>query len=231
MEREGRGENFVNRKRLNFVGRSVAAISIAAAGGAAVEKFGSFDPLTNPVESANHLVLNNLYESYKQLIDRLPEVGKAEAAAVTSTCTMTAATVGTCNNPIADGDHIAIVFTGILLDDTCHANVQHGGVGEGGSFDVRVVVDTMNVRCDEFGALPVDATICCADAPPPPPPEPTPIKGVGGIAELPEISNSPQNMNSEKSTDYTLPIAAGVAVALAATAAGVLYNRRNRSAR
>ena len=81
MEREGRGrgENFVSRKRLNIVARSAAAISIVAAGAVVVEEFGSFDPLTNPVESANHLVLKDLHKSYEQLIDKLPEVEKAEA--------------------------------------------------------------------------------------------------------------------------------------------------------
>ena len=79
MEREGRGENFVNKKRLNIVARSVAAISVVAAGIAAVEKSGLFDPLANHVDSANHLVLNNLHESYEQLVDKLPEVENAEA--------------------------------------------------------------------------------------------------------------------------------------------------------
>lgn len=59
-----------------------------------------------------------------------------------------------------------------------------------------------------------------------------PSCGVGGIAELPEISNSPQNMPSEKSKDHALPIAEGVAAAVAAVAAtGALYIRRNRSAK
>lgn len=86
MEKEGRdkGENFVNRKRLNIVARSVAAILTAAAGAAAVEKTGSFDPLTNPANSANHLVLNDLHDSYNMLIDKLPEVDKAEATSCNS---------------------------------------------------------------------------------------------------------------------------------------------------
>lgn len=56
--------------------------------------------------------------------------------------------------------------------------------------------------------------------------------GVGGIAELPEISESQQNTPSEKSTDKTIPITASVAAAAAAgalsTAGAILYKRRNR---
>ena len=87
MEREGRGrgENFVNKKRLNIVARSVAAISIAAAGAVAVEKSGSFDTLSAPANSASHLVLNNLHNSFEQLIDKLPEVEKAEAVTTQKT--------------------------------------------------------------------------------------------------------------------------------------------------
>src|SRR3990167_3369375 len=47
---------------------------LAGAGIVTAEKTGSFDPITNPVNSANHLVLNNLDRSYEQLIDKLPEV-------------------------------------------------------------------------------------------------------------------------------------------------------------
>lgn len=61
MERLG-GENFVRRNRLNIVARSVAAISIAA-GAVAVEKPGSFDPLTSSADSASHLVLNAPHEA------------------------------------------------------------------------------------------------------------------------------------------------------------------------
>ena len=58
-------------------------------------------------------------------------------------------------------------------------------------------------------------------------------KSVGGIAESPDLSNLPQNMTSEKSKDYTLPIAAGVVGATGAIAAAgaLLYSRRNRSAK
>lgn len=79
MEREGRGENFAKRNRLNIVARSVAVVSITAAGVAAVEAAASFDLLPNPVDSANHLVLTDLHKSYEELIDKLPEVGSAEA--------------------------------------------------------------------------------------------------------------------------------------------------------
>lgn len=227
METEGRGrrENFVNRKRLNIVARSVAVVGIAAAGAAAVEKTGLFDPLESSVNSANHLVLNNLRKSYEQLIDTLPEVEKAEAAAVASTCTFPAITsVGECNNPIGDGYHIAILLPG----KTCHANVHQGNPGSDGVFDVQVVENIVNCTTFDGSPLPVNATFCCADAAP----KPTP-KSVGGIAELPDVNALPQNIDSEKSTDYTLPIAAGITAAVAAAAAtgGVLYSRRNRSAK
>ena len=153
---------------------------------------------------------------------------KAEAAAVTTTCTTIASSTWDCDNPIADGDHIALVITG---SKTCHANVFGGGVGEGGSFDVHIVVDPMNVNCATFGGepVPVDATICCADAAPEPEPTPIPIMGVGGIAKLPGVEASPQDTNSIKSKDYTTPIAAGVAAAGAIAAAGAtLYIHRKR---
>ncbi len=63
----------------------VASAVLAGAGVIAVEKTGSFNPLASHVGSANHLVINNLHESYKQLIDMLPEAEKAEANAITVT--------------------------------------------------------------------------------------------------------------------------------------------------
>src|SRR3990167_5514207 len=60
--------------------RTVLVVSAVLAGaGIVAEKTGSFDPLASSVESANHLVLNNLDKSYDQLVDKLPEVEDAEA--------------------------------------------------------------------------------------------------------------------------------------------------------
>ena len=254
MEREGRGENFVKRNRLNIVARSVAAISIAAAGAAAVEKFGSFDLLPNPVDSANHLVLNNLHESYEQLIDKLPEVEKAEAAEAPKTCNwVVLLTLYHCvvtQQPAAKirvvaTDHIAIntptleEFLGIPYwqDHICHANVTDVNLN---SIDATVVVDAENDHCDTFGPYPVNVNICASNVGWPAGTESGEIagsgscsSGVGGIAALPEVRELPQNMTSEKSKDYTNPIAVGIAGAVAAiTATGaVLYTRRNRSAK
>ena len=235
MEREGRGrgENFANKKRLNIVARSVAAISIAAAGVAVVEETGSFDPITNPVNSANHLVLNNLHNSYEQLIDKLPEVEKAQAAVAAKTCrrnylSTTFNCTGT-NMPVVDNDHIAIKSAQVTgSDHICHADVT-----DAGSISVTATIkinDTLNYLCDffDFGDPPnYSKTIEVFNF------SPTPIPGVGGITELSDVEALPQDMNSEKSTDYTTPIAAGLAAAAAAVAAtgAVLYSRKNRSTR
>jgi hypothetical protein len=82
MEREKQKtekvKKFVGRNKLNIVASSVAAVSIAA--GAAAEKSGSFDPITGPIETANHLVLKNSpHDVYKQLVDKLPDAEVAEA--------------------------------------------------------------------------------------------------------------------------------------------------------
>lgn len=61
--------------------RTILVVSAVLAGTGIIvaEKSGSFDPLDSRVDSAKHLVLNNLHKSYEQLIDTLPEVEKAEA--------------------------------------------------------------------------------------------------------------------------------------------------------
>jgi len=79
MERENRLGRFVERKRLNFVARSVATMSLAAGGIVAVEKTGVFDPLASSVDSANHLVLKTPHKAYEQLIEMLPGAENAEA--------------------------------------------------------------------------------------------------------------------------------------------------------
>src|SRR3989344_432953 len=81
QERESRKENFAHRNRLNIVARSLAAISITAAGVGAAEKSGAFDLLEGPVDSANHLVLDTPHKAYEKLIDKLPGAENAEAQA------------------------------------------------------------------------------------------------------------------------------------------------------
>jgi len=87
QERESRKENFAHRNRLNIVARSLAAISITAAGVGAAEKSGAFDLLEGPVDSANYLVLDTPHKAYEQLIERLPGAENAEAQEPTPTPT------------------------------------------------------------------------------------------------------------------------------------------------
>lgn len=331
MEKEGRGrgENFVNKKRLNIVARSVAAISIAAAGAAAgaaaAEKSGLFDPLDS-VDSANHLVLNKLNGAYDQLIDKLPGVEKAEAAPADASYVNPSTNPWipdrNCNPELIDfTPHSAIMHVGdpsltftvdaclqqdfgifvrlvevdTLSDDnldslsvssfdgingrsvaiTFHLDCVDGGFGlpnklvgaggplhtnsysqdPGGSAQLAIEMD-YNVYdgtnyYDNRGPDQDEALISCLDLPP----TPTPCPGgsgsgagdregnaagtgscsvsVGGIAELPDVEAIPQNMNSEKSRDYTTPIAGGIVATLAAVAAtgAAMYIRKSRSAR
>lgn len=55
---------------------------------------------------------------------------------------------------------------------------------------------------------------------------------VGGVAELPDVQASSQNIDSQQSKDKTIPIATGLAAAAGALGAGgaLLYIRKNRSA-
>jgi len=255
MEREGRGENFVNKKRLNIVARSVAAVSVAAAGAVAVEKTGLFDPLTNPVESANHLVLNNLDEAYKQLIDKLPEVEKAEANPInieTNLPTRPAGTNGTIARFAFDD------FTNLVVDSfnnapgwNCTARSNPGDTTYGDKFNcftycnnpVPAIGGALKIRFFNTGKdLHITDQTWGVLWPSPAGAEAGDQEGsaagtggscsVGGIMEAQDLSNLPQNMDSEKSRDYTAPIAAGIGAAVAAVAAtgGVLYSRRKRSA-
>ena len=277
MEKEGRGrgENFVNRNRLNIVARSVAAVSVLAAGGVAVEKTGLFDPLASSVESANHLVLNNLRNSYNQLIDSLPEVEKAEANAIQVTFNFTNNSgspqyqmyINFHDNDIANSDQDAIFVSGDLTCSpdsgsspdhkwNCSGPVIQpiiqlpfpSGCGilfnqpccEGiGNLEACTAVEKFQYDCSANAHLIADAYWGTRpQAPQVSSAAEAQVSGasscsVGGIAQLPDVESSPQDMNSEKSKDYTTSIAAGVAAVAAAVAAtgAALYSRRNRSAR
>ena len=258
MEREGRVGKFLERNRLNIVGRSLAAISIAAAGVAAVEGAASFDLLPNPVESANHLVLNNLHNSYKQLIDKSsPKVEKAEAAQpLTIVSNLTRRPADDINGTVAyfDFDYTTHLVLASFVEapgwscrpvgpDVALPNesnkfncstycTPHNPVPAIGgalkiaffntSKDLHFTAQFWGRRPTGAGAEAQEGSTAgsCSG-------------GVGGIAELPDVKGLPQNMNSEKSKDYTTPIAAGVAAVAAAvaTTGAVLYSRRNRSVR
>ena len=278
--------------------RTVLIVSavLAGAGTVAAEKSGLFDPVASFVDSANHLALNNLHKSYEQLIDKLPEVEKAEAAppapevtypssnpgvpntncnegeiidftphsrtVYVNQSTYKAFTVDACLNTDSglevrlveeDGttdDTLGKITVASLIPDsngatsmeiTFYLDCVDGGwwlpnkiVGSSGysqEGDASLAIETdyaatfppeIGNSFDNVGNETGAAQMSCLD-----------VKsgGVGGIAELPEISEPQKNITSEKTTDKTIPIAAGVAAAAAAvTATGAaLYIRRNRS--
>jgi hypothetical protein len=56
------------------------------------------------------------------------------------------------------------------------------------------------------------------------------LDSVGGITEVPDLSNLPQDISSTRNEDHTLPIAAGVAIgAISATGAVLRISRRRSS--
>lgn len=234
MERESRGENFVKRIRLNIVASSVAAISIAAAGVA--EKSGSFDPLTNSADSASHLVLNTPHKTYEQLIDSLPEVESAQAAAgITATCfhSFWSGAGYNCDHAVAVNNHIAInTEDAFFFDHICHANVT--------AVDTTYIIanivqfDVFDYNCDTFGNPPnnpvtidvcnfgamvaeirVAGAICSPGS-------------VGGVSEAPDLNKLNKNLDANNK-DNTLPIAAGVAVGAISAAGAAFYINRRRS--
>jgi len=217
MERESRsrGENFVNKKKLNIVARSVAAVSIATAGVAAVEKTGFFDPLTSSVESASHLVLDNLHKSYDQLIDKLPEVEKAQAAS-DITCQHPFLTTYWCPSLPHVGDTVITPDIPNFVVTNDNDPCQPTGIDTNG--------ESRTIAITSYGGWKIGGFIFG---------ETSCGKSVGGIAGLPEISGLPQNMTSEKNQDYTTPIAAGgaAAAAVATIAGAAFYTNRKRSSR
>lgn len=214
--------------------RTVLIVGAVLAGaGVVVEKTGSFDPLSNPVDSANHPVLNDLHNSYEHLVDKLPEVDKAEADAALVTFIIENRTGATHNalqitfDPATDS---GVTFVSGTF--TCSPAGPDKFNCSGGSIAPETLDNFGRYECvtapfvcfvgetftGDSWSLRISSTVWSTSS----------VSSVGGIAELPNVETSPQNITSEKSTDYATPIAEGIAGAVAAAGAvgAGLYIRR-----
>ena len=252
----------------NYWARSVLIVSavLAGTGIVAAEKTGSFYPFTNSVDSANHLLLNNLHDSYEQLVDKLPSVEKAEAADDRSRkfsfqnrsgANQTALWLTFSNNDNIDGvafnsgtepctdigaNNLKFDCSGtqtisyitsetgcgfLFLSPCClgTGNLAPCTATETFRYTVSNLCAVLELSDSGWGTRPANRSPQVAGQG-----QAAGSCSVGGIAQLPEISDSSQNITPEKTKDYTLPIEAGVAGTVAAVVAGgvLLYSRRNR---
>ena len=236
----------------------IASAVLAGAGIVAGEKSGSFDPLASSVNSASHLVLKDLHRAYDQLINELPKVENEEAALTCSKTFHLVNDSGDPQTKLWI-DFDPETDTNVNFDSGDISCTDAGQDKFNCSGSTVIVFLSEDGTCPLGPGLypcTADETFLYDYVSPGPqltianwgwgprPAGQSPLKAVeqeqtadnscpgsvGGIAELPDLSNSPQDTTSQQSEDNIVPIAAGVAAAAGALTAGgaLLYSRRRR---